>query len=75
MNLFNEINRVTEEIYGGLGMSMNEVWYYALDKKGRRLGLIHANSDEHAMEKARQEFGLAVIEIENAEEGEDDDTN
>ena len=68
MNLFNEINRVTEEIYGGLGMSMNEVWYYALDKKGRRLGLIHANSDEHAMEKARQEFGLAVIEIENAEE-------
>ena len=53
-------------------MKMNEVWYYALDKKGRRLGLIHANSDEHAMEKARQEFGLAVIEIENAEEGEDE---
>jgi len=72
MNLFNEINRVTEEIYGGLGMKMNEVWYYALDKKGRRLGLIHANSDEHAMEKARQEFGLAVVEIENAEEGEDE---
>lgn len=68
MNLFSEINRVTDEIYGGLGMSMNEVWYYALDKKGRRLGLIHANSDEHAMQKARQEFGLAVIEIENAEE-------
>lgn len=74
MNLFNEINRVTEEIYGGLGMTMNEVWYYALDKKGRRLGLIHANSDEHAMEKARQEFGLAVIEIEDAEE-ETDETN
>lgn len=68
MNLFNEINRVTEEIYGGLGMSMNEVWYYALDKKGRRLGLIHANSDEHAMQKARQEFGLAVVEIEDAED-------
>ena len=68
MNLFNEINRVTSEIYGGLGMSMNEVWYYALDKKGRRLGLIHANSDEHAMQKARQEFGLAVVELENAEE-------
>lgn len=67
MNLFNEINKVTEEIYGGLGMSMNEVWYYALDKKGRRLGLIHANSDEHAMQKARQEFGLAVVEIEDAE--------
>ena len=68
MNLFNEINKVTEEIYGGLGMSMNEVWYYALDKKGRRLGLIHANSDEHAMQKARQEFGLAVVELENAED-------
>ena len=68
MNLFNEINRVTSEIYGGLGMSMNEVWYYALDKKGRRLGLIHANSDEHAMQKARQEFGLAVVELEDAEE-------
>ena len=67
MNLFNEINKVTEEIYGGLGMSMNEVWFYALDKKGRRLGLIHANSDEHAMQKARQEFGLAVVEIEDAE--------
>ena len=46
MNFYNEIERVTNEIYGGLGMSMNEVWYYALDKKGRRLGLIHANSDE-----------------------------
>jgi hypothetical protein len=68
LNLFNEINRVTSEIYGGLGMSMNEVWYYALDKKGRRLGLIHANSDEHAMQKARQEFGLAVVELEDAEE-------
>jgi hypothetical protein len=68
MNLFNEINRVNNEIYGGLGMSMTEVWYYALDKKGRRLGLIHANSDEHAMQKARKEFGLAVIEVENAEE-------
>ena len=68
MNLFNEIDKVTEQIYGGLGMSMNEVWYYALDKKGRRLGLIHANSDEHAMQKARQEFGLAVVELENAEE-------
>lgn len=71
MNLFREIEKATEDIYGGLGMAMNEVWYYALDKKGRRLGLIHANSDEHAMEKARQEFGLAVIEIENAEEGEE----
>jgi hypothetical protein len=68
MNLFNEINRVNNEIYGGLSMSMNEVWYYALDKKGRRLGLIHAKNEEHAMQKARQEFGLAVIEIENAEE-------
>lgn len=68
MNLFNEIDRVTSEIYGGLGMSMNEVWYYALDKKGRRLGLIHANSDEHAMQKARQEFGLAVVELEDAED-------
>lgn len=68
LNLFNEIDRVTSEIYGGLGMSMNEVWYYALDKKGRRLGLIHANSDEHAMQKARQEFGLAVVELEDAEE-------
>ena len=43
-------------------------WYYALDKKGRRLGLIHANSEEHAMEKARHEFGLAVIEVEYVEE-------
>lgn len=68
MNFYNEIERVTNEIYGGLGMSMNEVWYYALDKKGRRLGLIHANSDEHAMEKARQEFGLAVVELEDAED-------
>ena len=68
MNLFNEINRVNNEIYGGLRMSMNEIWYYALDKKGRRLGLIHANSEEHAMQKARQEFGLAVVELENAEE-------
>lgn len=73
MNLFREIEKATEDIYGGLGMRMNEVWYYALDKKGRRLGLIHANSDEHAMEKARQEFGLAVIEIENAEEGDDEE--
>jgi len=48
MNLFNEINRVNNEIYGGLSMSMNEVWYYALDKKGRRLGLIHARNEEHA---------------------------
>lgn len=72
MNLFREIEKATEDIYGGLGMSMNEVWYYALDKKGRRLGLIHANSDEHAMQKARHEFGLAVIEIENAEEGDDE---
>lgn len=68
MNLFNEIERINNEIYGGLGMSMNEVWYYALDKKGRRLGLIHANSEEHAMQKARQEFGLAVVEIEDAED-------
>lgn len=68
MNLFREIELATEQIYGGPGMKMNEVWYYALDKKGRRLGLIHANSDEHAMEKARQEFGLAVVELENAEE-------
>lgn len=72
MNLFREIEKATEDIYGGLGMSMNEVWYYALDKKGRRLGLIHANSDEHAMQKARHEFGLAVIEVENAEEGDDE---
>lgn len=68
LNFFNEIERINNEIYGGLGMSMNEVWYYALDKKGRRLGLIHANSDEHAMQKARQEFGLAVVELEDAEE-------
>jgi hypothetical protein len=65
MNLFNEINRVNNEIYGG---HMTELWYYALDKKGRRLGLIHANSEEHAMQKARQEFGLAVVELENAED-------
>ena len=71
MNLFREIELATENIYGGLGMKMNEVWYYALDKKGRRLGLIHANSDEHAMEKAKHEFGLAVVELENAEEGEE----
>jgi hypothetical protein len=68
LNFFSEIERINNEIYGGLGMSMTEVWYYALDKKGRRLGLIHANSEEHAMEKARREFGLAVVELENAEE-------
>jgi len=68
LNFFSEIERINNEIYGGLRMSMTEVWYYALDKKGRRLGLIHANSDEHAMQKARKEFGLAVIEVENAEE-------
>ena len=61
MNLFNEINRVTNQLYGG---HMREFWYEALDKKGRRLGLIHAKSEEHAMEKARHEFGLAVIEVE-----------
>ncbi len=65
MNLFNEINRVNNEIYGGY---MTEFWYEALDKKGRRLGLIHAKSEEHAMEKARREFGLAVIEVEYIEE-------
>ena len=68
LNFFSEIERINNEIYGGLGMSMTEVWYYALDKKGRRLGLIHANSEEHAMEKARREFGLAVIEVEYVEE-------
>jgi len=62
MNLFNEINRVTNDIYGGF--NMKESWYIALDKKGRALGLIHAKSEEHAMEKARHEFGLAVIEVE-----------
>ena len=65
MNLFNEINRVTTQLYGG---HMTELWYYALDKKGRRLGLIHDRNEEHAMQKARQEFGLAVVELENAEE-------
>ena len=65
MNLFNEINRVNNEIYGG---HMTEFWYKALDKKGRALGLIHARNEEHAMEKARHEFGLAVVEIEDAEE-------
>jgi hypothetical protein len=62
MNLFNEINRVTNDIYGGF--NMKESWYMALDKKGRRLGLIHARNEEHAMEKARHEYGLAVIEVE-----------
>jgi hypothetical protein len=62
MNLFNEINRVTTQLYGG--HNMREFWYEALDKKGRILGLIHARSEEHAMEKARREFGLAVIEVE-----------
>ena len=47
---------------------MAELWYEALDKKGRRLGLIHARNEEHAMEKARHEFGLAVIEVEYIEE-------
>jgi hypothetical protein len=47
---------------------MTELWYEALDKKGRILGLIHARSEEHAMEKARREFGLAVIEVEYIEE-------
>jgi hypothetical protein len=65
MNLFNEINRVTTQLYGG---HMTELWYEALDKKGRRLGLIHARNEEHAMEKARREFGLAVIEVEYIEE-------
>jgi hypothetical protein len=65
MNLFNEINRVTTQLYGG---HMTEFWYEALDKKGRILGLIHARSEEHAMEKARHEFGLAVIEVEYVEE-------
>jgi hypothetical protein len=68
LNFFSEIERINNEIYGGLGMSMTELWYYALDKKGRRLGLIHARNEEHAMQKARQEFGLAVVELENAEE-------
>ena len=62
MNLFNEINIVTKQFYGGI--NMREFWYKALDKKGRALGLIHAKSEEHAMEKARHEFGLAVIEVE-----------
>lgn len=62
MNLFNEIDRVTTQLYGGF--NMKEFWYEALDKKGRRLGLIHARNEEHAMEKARHEYGLAVIEVE-----------
>ena len=62
LNFFSEIERINNEIYGGLGM--REFWYKALDKKGRTLGLIHAKSEEHAMEKARHEFGLAVIEVE-----------
>jgi hypothetical protein len=66
MNLFNEINRVTNQLYGG--NIMREFWYKALDKKGRALGLIHARNEEHAMEKARHEFGLAVIEVEYVEE-------
>jgi hypothetical protein len=66
LNFFNEIERINNEIYGGFGM--REFWYEAIDKKGRILGLIHARSEEHAMEKARHEFGLAVIEVEYVEE-------
>jgi len=66
LNFFSEIERINNEIYGG--HNMREFWYEALDKKGRILGLIHARSEEHAMEKARHEFGLAVIEVEYVEE-------
>ena len=61
MNLFNEIDTVTKQLYGGF--NMKEFWYEAIDKRGHILGLVHAKSEEHAMEKARHEYGLAVIEI------------
>ena len=42
---------------------MCDAWYEALDKKGRRLGVLLAKNEEDAMSKARNIYGLAVIEV------------
>ena len=49
-------------------MSIQELWYEAIDKKGRLLGVVHAKNEEEAMAKARHLYGLAVIEVHIVEE-------
>ena len=48
--------------------AMTELWFEALDKHGRVLGILHAKNEEEAMSKARHIYGLAVIEINLVEE-------
>ena len=47
---------------------MTELWYEAIDKKGRLLGIVHAKTEEEAMGKARHLYGLTVIEVNLVEE-------
>ena len=49
-------------------MSIQELWFEALDKHGRVLGILHARTEEEAMGKARHIYGLAVIEVNLTEE-------
>ena len=49
-------------------MSIQELWFEALDKHGRVLGFIHAKNEEEAMVKAKHIYGLAVIEVNFVEE-------